>query len=125
MCGRFALFASGEELRERYPFAEVPLFEPRYNIAPTQAVAAVRVTTTVQELARLRWGLIPSWATGPAIGNKLLNARCETVAEKPSFRSAFKQRRCLIPASGFYEFMWTILVPLRLRKGTSHRTQRI
>jgi putative SOS response-associated peptidase YedK len=104
MCGRFALFASGEELADRFQFAEMPLFERRYNIAPTQAVAAVRVTTTVQELARLRWGLIPSWATDPAIGNKLLNARAETAAEKPSFRSAFKKRRCLIPASGFYEW---------------------
>jgi putative SOS response-associated peptidase YedK len=104
MCGRFAMFASGEELKERYPFAEASLFEPRYNIAPTQSVAAIRSTAAGRELARLRWGLIPSWSTDPAIGNKLLNARAETVAEKPSFRSAFKKRRCLIPASGFYEW---------------------
>ena len=107
MCGRFALFASGEELRERYPFVDPSLFEPRYNIAPTQAVAAVRSTATGQELVRLRWGLIPSWAADPAIGKKLLNARAETVAEKPSFRSAIKRRRCLIPASGFYEWQKT------------------
>jgi putative SOS response-associated peptidase YedK len=75
MCGRFALFASGEELRERYPFVDPSLFEPRYNIAPTQSVAAVRSTAAGQELAFLRWGLIPSWSADPAIGNKLLNAR--------------------------------------------------
>ncbi len=104
MCGRFARYASGEELRERYPFIEVPPVEPRYNIAPTQSVAVVRATATGRELAFLRWGLIPSWSSDPAIGNKLLNARAETVAEKPSFRSAFKRRRCLIPASGYYEW---------------------
>ena len=104
MCGRFSLFASGNELAERFQLAESPLFEPRYNIAPTQSAAAVRATDAGRVLARLRWGLIPSWASDPAIGNKLLNARSETVAEKPSFRSAFKQRRCLIPASGFYEW---------------------
>jgi putative SOS response-associated peptidase YedK len=104
MCGRFALFASGEELRERYPFVEDAQIEPRYNIAPTQPVAAVRSTAAGWELALLRWGLIPSWASDPAIGNKLLNGRAETVSEKPSFRSAFKQRRCLIPASCFYEW---------------------
>lgn len=104
MCGRFALFAAGDELAERFQLPESPLLEARYNIAPTQSVAAVRATSGGRELARLRWGLIPSWASDPTIGNKLLNARCETVAEKPSFRAAFRQRRCLIPASGFYEW---------------------
>jgi putative SOS response-associated peptidase YedK len=108
MCGRFGLFASGEELRERYPFVEVPPpVEPRYNIAPTQQVAAVRSSAKGSEFAFLRWGLIPSWASDPAIGHKLLNARAETIAEKPSFRSAFKRRRCVIPASGFYEWQNT------------------
>jgi putative SOS response-associated peptidase YedK len=104
MCGRFALFASGEELQERYPFVEVPPFEPRYNIAPTQTVAAVRSTPSGRELAFLRWGLIPSWGSDPTIGHKLINARVETVSAKPSFRSSFRQRRCLIPASGYYEW---------------------
>jgi putative SOS response-associated peptidase YedK len=104
MCGRFARYASGEELRERYAFIEVPPVEPRYNIAPTQQVAAVRSTATGREFAFLRRGLIPSWSSDPAIGNKLINARAETVAEKPSFRSAFKRRRCVIPASGYYEW---------------------
>lgn len=105
MCGRFALFAAGDELAERFRLAEAPVLEPRYNVAPTQSVAVVRAAATGLELALLRWGLIPSWAGDPAIGNKLLNARAETVTQKPSFRAAFKQRRCLIPASGFYEWM--------------------
>lgn len=104
MCGRFALFASSDEVAKRLHLPESSLFESRYNIAPTQPVAAVRATAKGHELASFRWGLIPSWAGEPAIGNKLLNARCETVADKPSFRSAFRQRRCLIPASGFYEW---------------------
>ncbi|MGH7169928.1 MAG: SOS response-associated peptidase [Gemmataceae bacterium] len=107
MCGRFALFASGDEVAKRFQLPETPLFEPRYNIAPTQPVAAVRSTAAGRELKLLRWGLIPSWASDPTIGNRLINARCETVAEKPSFRSAFKQRRCLIPASAFYEWQKT------------------
>lgn len=104
MCGRFALYASAEEVVKRFQRVETPLFEPRYNIAPAQSVDAVRVTPAGRRLSLLRWGLIPSWASDPTIGNKLLNARCETAAEKPSFRSAFKQRRCLIPASAFYEW---------------------
>jgi putative SOS response-associated peptidase YedK len=104
MCGRFALFAAGDEIAERFQVAEAPLFSPRYNIAPTQTVAAVRATSAGRSLSYLRWGLIPSWSADPKIGYKLLNARSETVAEKPSFRAAFKQRRCLIPASGFYEW---------------------
>jgi putative SOS response-associated peptidase YedK len=104
MCGRFGLFASGEEVAARFQLAEAPLFEPRYNIAPTQPVAGVRAGEGGSALSFLRWGLIPSWASDPAIANKLLNARSETVTDKPSFRSAFKQRRCLIPASGFYEW---------------------
>ena len=101
MCGRFALFASGDEVAARFLLAEAPLFDPRYNIAPTQAVATVRVTPAGRAFALCRWGLIPSWSSDPAIGNKLINARSETVADKPSFRSAFKQRRCLIPRQGF------------------------
>jgi putative SOS response-associated peptidase YedK len=112
MCGRFALFAERHALVKRFNLSESPepsepsLFPPppRYNIAPTQSVAAVRATPAGRVLSYLRWGLIPSWSADPKIGYKLLNARSETVAEKPSFRSAFKHRRCLIPASGFYEW---------------------
>jgi putative SOS response-associated peptidase YedK len=111
MCGRFALFAERHALVKRFKLSESSepsqpsLFPPpRYNIAPTQTVAAVRATPSDRVQSYLRWGLIPSWAADPKIGYKLLNARSETVAEKPSFRAAFKQRRCLVPASGFYEW---------------------
>jgi len=79
---------------------------PRYNIAPTQPVAAVRINrdTKERELTHLHWGLIPSWAKDPGIGSRMINARSETAAEKPSFRGAFKYRRCLVPADGFYEW---------------------
>ena len=77
---------------------------PRYNVAPSQDVAVVCAAEEGRTLAMLRWGLIPAWAKDPAIGHRLINARSETVAEKPSFRSAFRHRRCLIPADGFYEW---------------------
>lgn len=79
-------------------------WEPRYNAAPTQRMPVVRVFDGKRELVLLRWGLIPSWAKDPKIGNSLINARGETVHEKPAFRSAFKARRCLVPADGFYEW---------------------
>jgi hypothetical protein len=85
MCGRFGLFASRAELAERYPFVEVPELIPRYNIAPTQSVAAVRSTAAVQELVRLRWGLIPSWSKDPTIGNKLIDdISCTSATKTPS-----------------------------------------
>ena len=77
---------------------------PRYNVAPSQDVAVVRAADGGRSLSILRWGLIPAWARDPAIGYRLINARSETVAEKPSFRSAYRRRRCLIPADGFYEW---------------------
>ena len=84
---------------------DVPELTPRYNIAPTQTILAVRAGTEAKkECTFLRWGLIPSWATDEKIGNRLLNARAETVATKPSFRTAFRRHRCLIPADGFYEW---------------------
>jgi putative SOS response-associated peptidase YedK len=106
MCGRFALNASPELLRSLFELNEEPYIAERYNIAPTQPVAVVRMDAQTQQRqwALLRWGLIPSWSKDPAIGAQLINARSETVTEKPSFRSAFKRRRCLIPASGFYEW---------------------
>lgn len=108
MCGRFILGGNVQALAEQFSFGlegvrDIP---PRYNIAPTQPVAAVRARNVKgeRELALLRWGLIPGWAKDPAIGNRMINARAETAAEKPSFRSAFKRRRCLILANGFYEW---------------------
>ncbi|MBC8123857.1 MAG: SOS response-associated peptidase [Gemmatimonadaceae bacterium] len=104
MCGRFSLVAEVEELAEAFSVSE-QLDEPeaRFNIAPSQALLAV-VAGPERRFVRLRWGLIPSWAKDPSMGTRLINARAETVAEKPSFRSAFKARRCLIPATGFYEW---------------------
>ena len=95
-----------EVLAEHFELPEVPWFEPRYNIAPTQPVAVVRAGSEGggRELSMLRWSLIPSWADDPAIGNRMINARAETVAEKPAYRSAFRHRRCLVPADGFYEW---------------------
>ncbi|AGY60231.1 SOS response-associated peptidase [Gloeobacter kilaueensis] len=108
MCGRFALYSSAEELAEAFALSELPPVAARYNIAPTQPVVAIRSDASGERRAVfLRWGLIPAWAKDPTIGNRLINARAETIAEKPAFRSAFKYRRCLIPASGFYEWQRT------------------
>jgi putative SOS response-associated peptidase YedK len=106
MCGRFTLFEPDQLLAREFGVSGFPPLEPRYNIAPSQSVAAVRVVPagSGRELAFLRWGLIPSWSKDPGIGNRLINARAETAREKPSFRTAFRRRRCLIPASGFYEW---------------------
>jgi putative SOS response-associated peptidase YedK len=83
---------------------QLPLFEARYNIAPTQDVLAVRVADGEREAAMLRWGLIPSWSKEPGAGPPMINARSETLSEKPAFRTAFRRRRCIIPADGFYEW---------------------
>ncbi len=105
MCGRFTLRTPANLLVERFMLDSTPDLAPRYNIAPTQDVAVVRATPEAgRQLALLRWGLIPSWAKDPKIGNRMINARGESVAEKPSFRSAFKRRRCLVLADGYYEW---------------------
>jgi putative SOS response-associated peptidase YedK len=106
MCGRFTQTASPGIIAEQFQVQEPPLFPPRYNIAPSQQIAAIRIDpdTTLRKLVLLRWGLIPSWAKDPKIGNQCINAKAETVAEKPAFRSAFKKRRCLVVATGFYEW---------------------
>ncbi len=105
MCGRFSLSSSVAEIAAVFGVESDDL-PPRYNIAPSQSVAAiVRLPDTSKpQLQMLQWGLIPAWAKDPKIGYKLINARAETVSEKPSFRSAFRQRRCLIPTTGFYEW---------------------
>lgn len=104
MCGRFTLAAPAEQVAAQFQLAELPELAPRYNIAPTQQVAAVRSSESGRELALLRWGLVPSWAKDRSVGAKMINARAETAAEKPAFRSAMRQRRCIIPADGFYEW---------------------
>jgi len=108
MCGRFALAATGEEVAAHYELPEVPFVAPRYNIAPTQPVAAVRLGGAGErEFTHFQWGLIPSWSKEPSIGSRMINARAETAAEKPAFRAAFRRRRCLLPATGFYEWQAT------------------
>ena len=104
MCGRFALHAHPQVIALQFALSAAPEIAPRYNIAPTSDVLVVRADDGKRLAARVRWGLVPRWARDPAIGAKLNNARAETVAEKPSFRDAFRRRRCLIPASGFYEW---------------------
>ncbi len=105
MCGRFAFYSPSEATAALFGATTSTEVVPRYNIAPTQFVAAVRRDEQdAPELAMLRWGLVPFWAKDPSIGNRMINARSETVAEKPSFRSAYKKRRCLILADGFYEW---------------------
>jgi putative SOS response-associated peptidase YedK len=106
MCGRFALTSPGDALAELLGLSEPPRLAPRYNIAPTQPVGIVRQPRrgAAREWALVRWGLIPGWAKDPSIGNKLINARAETAAQKPSFRNAMRRRRCLVPADGFYEW---------------------
>ncbi len=104
MCGRFTITLEAPDLQENLGISEMPAdWIPRYNVAPTQPVAAV-VDLQTRRAEWLRWGLIPSWAKDPAIGDRLINARSETLTEKPSFRQAFARRRCLILADGFYEW---------------------
>lgn len=106
MCGRYTLTAPGDAIVEAFDLQTDLELRPRYNIAPTQVVAAVRVGKpgTGRALVELKWGLIPRWAEDPSIGNRMINARSETVAEKPAFRSAFKKQRCLVLADGYYEW---------------------
>lgn len=104
MCGRYSLTTAPEALRQLFNFVDRPNFGPRYNIAPTQDVWAVRQRPDGRHLETLRWGLVPPWAKDLSVGSRMINARGETVAERPAFRSAFRHRRCLIPADGFYEW---------------------
>ena len=106
MCGRFSFKTPSHLIADLFTGIAFNDDSPRYNIAPTQPVAAVRAdpNTGMREGVELRWGLIPSWAKDPKIGSRMINARCETVAEKPAYRAAFKRRRCLILADGFYEW---------------------
>lgn len=106
MCGRFALKAKSERVKAEFKAAVLPGtagFE-RFNIAPSQMISAVLNNESERVLTQLKWGLVPSWAKDPDIGSRMINARSETLTEKPSFRDAFKKRRCIIPSSGFYEW---------------------
>ncbi len=104
MCGRFSLTADVNAVQEAFPWVNVPPeIRPRYNVAPTQPVAVVP-NDGKNQLDYFTWGLIPSWAKDPQIGSRMINARAETLAEKPAFRAAFRRRRCLILADGFFEW---------------------
>jgi putative SOS response-associated peptidase YedK len=109
MCGRFTLAQSAEAIARQFHLVDLPPVEPHYNIAPTQPAPVVRLEARAQarQFDYLYWGLIPSWAKDIKMGAKLINARSETVAEKPAFRAAVKRRRCLILADGFYEWQRT------------------
>lgn len=103
MCGRFVLIADPNAIQQAFNLDTVPDMTSRYNIAPTQAVPVI-TNESPRQLSMYRWGLIPSWAKEPEIGNRMINARVEGIEEKPAFRAAFKRRRCIVPASGFYEW---------------------
>jgi putative SOS response-associated peptidase YedK len=107
MCGRFVSSSSSDEIATYFGADEVSesVLDPNYNVAPTRDVYAVLESGSVRRVEPLHWGLVPRWAKDVKIGNRMINARSETVAEKNSFKSAFRKRRCLIPADGFYE--WT------------------
>jgi putative SOS response-associated peptidase YedK len=122
MCGRFAFYSPHEAVAQLFGILDAPEVQPRYNIAPTQFIPTVRHdAAAVRRLALLYWGLVPSWAKEKSIGARMINARGETLRDKPSFRNAFKRRRCLVLADGYYE--WQALAQgkqphfIRMRSG--------
>ena len=106
MCGRFAFYSPAEATAALFGAATHANVKPRYNVAPTQDIAAIRNAGSGEgrEFVLLRWGLVPFWARDPSIGNRMINARAETVAEKPAYRAAYRRRRCIVLANGFYEW---------------------
>lgn len=106
MCGRLANHSTPEQIKTEFAVEskDSKLFAPRYNVAPSQMIACVLEEASERILSLLKWGLVPAWAKEAAIGNRMINARAETLTEKPSFREAFQKRRCIVPASGFYEW---------------------
>ena len=104
MCGRYAITTAPEAIRRLFGYLEQPNFPPRYNVAPTQPIPIVRMVDGARQYALVRWGLIPAWVKDPRGFSLLVNARGESVLDKPAFRNAMKRRRCLIPADGFYEW---------------------
>jgi putative SOS response-associated peptidase YedK len=104
MCGRYMIISSPEAIRRLFGYPEQPNFPPRYNVAPTQPVPIVRVVEGKRQFALARWGLIPSWVKDPRTFSLVINARGESVLDKPAFKNAMKYRRCLFPADGFFEW---------------------
>ena len=106
MCGRFILISPGRVLAAQFELQHEPELTPRYNVAPTQQVPIIKIETSGgRQLEMLKWGLLPFWTKDASISTRLINARSETLSDKPAFRAAFKSRRCLIPSNGFYEWM--------------------
>ena len=108
MCGLYSFRKSAEETRNLFGYADRPEFPPRGHVAPASPIAIVRMEQGARRFALVRWGLIPSWVKAVKPGKPLINARGETVTEKPSFRNAMRRRRCLIPADGFYEWLGSV-----------------
>lgn len=104
MCGRYVIISSPEALRRLFAYGEQPNFPPRHNVAPTQPVPVVILENGVRQFKLMRWGFLPSWVKDPGKFALVINARSETVLEKPSFRNAVRRRRCLLPADGYYEW---------------------
>jgi len=104
MCGRYVIISSPAAIRAMFGYPEQPNFPPRYNVAPTQPIPVVRLHEGKRQFVLMRWGLIPSWVKDPKGFSLLINARAESVIDKPAFRNAMRRRRCLIPADGFYEW---------------------
>jgi putative SOS response-associated peptidase YedK len=104
MCGRYLITSTPEAMRQLFQYPELPNFPPRYNVAPTQPIPIVRLYEGRRQFALVRWGLIPSWVKDPKTFSLVLQARSDSVLDKPSFKNAMKRRRCLIPADGFYEW---------------------
>jgi putative SOS response-associated peptidase YedK len=104
MCGRYTVTSAPEAIRALFGYPEQPNFPPRYNIAPTQPIAIVRLVEGKRQFALVRWGLVPSWVKDPKNFSLLINARGESLTDKPAFQAAMKRRRCLIPADGFYDW---------------------
>jgi putative SOS response-associated peptidase YedK len=104
MCGRYVIISTPEAIRALFGYGEQPNFPPRYNVAPTQPIPVVRLDNGKRSFALMRWGLLPSWVKDPKTFPLLINARGESVLDKPAFRNAMRRRRCLIPTDGFYEW---------------------
>ena len=104
MCGRYVITSPPAAIRALFGYPEQPNFPPRYNVAPTQPIPIVRLTEGKRQFVLMRWGLIPAWVKDPKAFSLLINARAESVVDKPAFRAAMRRRRCLIPADGFYEW---------------------
>lgn len=124
MCGRYTLSSPTDEIASLFDLVSVPDIPPRYNVAPTQEAAVVRVAAPGEprRLEMLRWGLIPYWAEDASIGNRMINARSESVADKPAYRRSFRRQRCLIPTDGFYEWqkVGKLKQPYHIRRKDRH-----